>query len=348
MPLLAPAHEACIADFVERFISSKRSRFKLTVVPLRGGLESESVLRVQVRATTPQGANHAFTFVVKTLRGPSVREASVYETLSCWAPTVAPRLLSIIRGDESTLLFIDSIPRSDPWPWHETLSAQNVLVRLANFHASRVAATSVEHWDYERELQAIAEYTLDRLRGFAARSGDAKVRAIVPTLRRFVANLPSARARLLSQPGLPATFIHGDVHPGNVLMTPDGTALRPVFVDWARARLGSPLEDVSSWIEWLRFWEPTAERTFDILLARYLSTRGLPSQSDRSLGRAYWTAAALNCCSGALSYHLERAEDPGLHPKQRGIARGAIHHCVNMLRNADWSHSRASRSHTAQ
>ena len=41
----------------------------------------------------------------------------------------------------------------------------------------------------------------------------------------------------------------------------------PVLIDWARARAGSPFEDVSSWLQSLGFWEPAVKRKHDTLLA---------------------------------------------------------------------------------
>lgn len=72
--------------------------------------------------------------------------------------------------------------------------------------------------------------------------------------------------------------IHGDVHTGNVLVRRHPGGAEPVLIDWGRARGGSPLEDLSAWLQSLGYWEPQARRRHDTLISR-------TSQ------RAAWTAA---------------------------------------------------------
>jgi hypothetical protein len=78
----------------------------------------------------------------------------------------------------------------------------------------------------------------------------------------------------------------------------------PVLIDWGRARIGSPLEDVSSWLQSLGYWEPEARRRHDTLFAGYLSARGLERRLSADLRAAYWVAGACNALSGALQHHL--------------------------------------------
>src|SRR5205807_4140039 len=80
-----------------------------------------------------------------------------------------------------------------------------------------------------------------------------------------------------------------------------------VLLDWARARLGSPLEDVSSWLESLAYWEPGVRRQRTSLLRHYLRARGLPPAVVREAYVWYWVAAASNALAGALRYHLQQA-----------------------------------------
>jgi hypothetical protein len=84
----------------------------------------------------------------------------------------------------------------------------------------------------------------------------------------------------------------------------EGAAERVVLLDWGRARVGSPLEDVASWLQSLGFWEPEARRRHDTLLRRYLVARGLPRHLGPEVRDAYWLAAASNGLAGALRYHL--------------------------------------------
>jgi aminoglycoside phosphotransferase (APT) family kinase protein len=103
--------------------------------------------------------------------------------------------------------------------------------------------------------------------------------------------------------------IHGDVHPGNVILRGSEGSLDVVLLDWARARLGSPLEDVASWLHSLGCWEPEARRRHDTLMRSYLDARRnrQPFASDVRLN--YWLASSSNGLSGAIRYHLAVLSD---------------------------------------
>jgi Ser/Thr protein kinase RdoA (MazF antagonist) len=104
-------------------------------------------------------------------------------------------------------------------------------------------------------------------------------------------------------------FIHGDVHSGNVILR--ASEKRDVaFIDWARARLGSPLEDLASWLHSLGCWEPEARRRHDTLLRAYLEARSSKQRITTDLRTLYWYASASNGLSGAIRYHLLVLIDP--------------------------------------
>jgi Ser/Thr protein kinase RdoA (MazF antagonist) len=93
-----------------------------------------------------------------------------------------------------------------------------------------------------------------------------RLRRRLGPVRRVGEVLPELRRQLLALDSFGTTAIHGDAHPGNALVR---SGERPVLLDWGRARLGSPLEDVSSWLQSLGYWEPEAQRRHDTLLAGY-------------------------------------------------------------------------------
>jgi hypothetical protein len=107
-----------------------------------------------------------------------------------------------------------------------------------------------------------------------------------------------------------------------------------VLLDWARARLGSPLEDVSSWVQSLGHWEPQARRYHDTLVRRYLAARSLEPLLDRTFRRLYWIAGTCNALAGALRYHLVTLQQART-PQARTTALGLIHKWLRLLRCAD-------------
>jgi aminoglycoside phosphotransferase (APT) family kinase protein len=126
----------------------------------------------------------------------------------------------------------------------------------------------------------------------------------LPSARRLAIALPELRRELLQFRPLPTVVIHGDVHPGNVLVRRRAGREEPILIDWGRARFGSPLEDLSAWLQSLGYWEAQARRRHDTLLAAYLTSRGMERRLSSGFREAYWLAGASNALSGALEYHL--------------------------------------------
>lgn len=60
-------------------------------------------------------------------------------------------------------------------------------------------------------------------------------------MRRHAATLAELHRRLHSIPFEDAALLHLDLHPGNVILSPDG----PVVIDWTNARSGDPPLDVA-------------------------------------------------------------------------------------------------------
>jgi hypothetical protein len=314
--------DARVAAFVSRRWGVPTSSFRVDLQPLRGGLES-SVARARIVA----GARHEWIparMVIKQLPAGFEREVDVYGLLwEHFEPPPAVQLLGHERAGATTYLFLeDGEPAATPaWPWSDTSVAAMVCRELARLHdhGARLPRT-VFSWDYETELATSARATLDlartarddRGRRYWRRLGD---------LRRVVSALPDIRACLVSDE---RTVIHGDVHPGNLLLRRGHPAARVALIDWARARLGSPLEDVASWLHSLGCWEPEARRRHDTLMAAYLESRARPRRFSSDMRRAYWCASASNGLSGAIRYHLAVLTDSRSMAPARASSRVAL------------------------
>ena len=304
---LEPSH---VAAFVRRHCAVEVERVLLDVQPLLGGLESRAVARVQAEALVYQGTPRTFTFVVKRLDGAGNRELAMYDLLAAAGARAIPELVGVQAVSPSTsYLFLEWIPPAS-WPWAERALVSHVLDQLADIHAALSVAPlsgSLGAWDYESELLPTAEETLKTLEVAVQTSALASLGQQAPALRRVVAALPGMRRQLMSSSPMGQAVVHGDVHSGNVLIREVTGTRSAVLLDWARARLGSPLEDVSSWLESLGHWEPVVRRQRVALLRHYLRARGLPAASARDVYVWYWVAAASNALAGALRYHLQQA-----------------------------------------
>src|SRR5947209_6094714 len=338
---LEPSH---VAAFVRRHCAVEVERVLLDVQPLLGGLESRAVARVQAEALVYQGTPRTFTFVVKRLDGAGNRELAMYDLLAAAGARAIPELVGVQAVSPSTsYLFLEWIPPAS-WPWAERALVSHVLDQLADIHAGLSVAPlsgSLGAWDYESELLPTAEETLKTLEVAVQTSALASLGQQAPALRRVVAALPGMRRQLMSSSPLGQAVVHGDVHSGNVLIREMTGSRSAVLLDWARARLGSPLEDVSSWLESLAYWEPGVRRQRTSLLRHYLSARGLPPGVVREAYVWYWIAAASNALAGALRYHLQRAMRVGdSSPRRQAEAIRAVRDYLRAIELADllWRH----------
>lgn len=328
-----------IASLLARTHGSPPVELRLERRALRGGLESDGVARIAARFHDPAGRRRVFSFVEKRLTGSAAREAAVYEELvSRYADELSPRLLAAERpGEGRAALYLEALRPVNAWPWRDVGAAHAVLRGVARLHATPVAAdvlVTLAGWDYEAELREAAAVTLERLE-HCRRAGLASLGAGLRWTRRVVRALPAIRRYLLESGPLGCSVIHGDLHPGNAVIRRRRGRHEPVLLDWGRARLGSPLEDVANWLQTLGKWEPEARRRHDTLLVGYLEARGRGRTLDADLRAAYWLAGASNALSGALAHHLSVVLDARAPESSRNVAHYVAREWLRVLRRAD-------------
>jgi hypothetical protein len=334
-------NERSLADVLARLHGQPLSKLQLKFEALGGGLEATEVVQVTGRFEDARGRRSRLSLVVKHLRGSAVREASVYQRLvATHAESVSPRLLATEhRRADHIVLYLEALRPLRRWPWEDTSLAGQVLEHLAGLHTASVTSetrTALAQWDYDAELRSSAESTLEMLRRCCACGSPVQsFKRMLPSVRRIVHALPDIRRQLLAFLPFGSVAIHGDMHPGNVLVRRKSGVPEAVIMDWGRARMGSPLEDVSSWLRSLGYWEKEARRRHDTLLVHYLRTRGGESRLMPDFRAAYWLAGASNALSGALRHHLSVATDPG---RSKGRRLRAIEYAgdwLRVLRRAD-------------
>ena len=295
---------ARVAAFVARRWRVADAQLVVDVHPLRGGLESAVTL---ARIATHGRSAAPGQLVVKELPAGWEREADIYEWL--WRHVEEPPAVRVFGRETSartTYLYLENVEPTSPWPWTDIALGSAVCRVLARLHDSASHPEPGLTWDYEIELAGSAHATLELAyravdpggRRFWRRPGD---------LKRVVRALPAIRSRLLSSE---TTVIHGDVHPGNVILRRGHPNPDVVLIDWARTRIGSALEDVASWLHSLGCWEPQARRRHDTLMRAYLEARSVRRPFTGDVRFDYWLASASNGLSGAIRYHLAVVADP--------------------------------------
>jgi aminoglycoside phosphotransferase (APT) family kinase protein len=293
-----------VAAFVSKRWRAPAGTFRLRIEPVQGGLES-AVSRARI-ANADRRRPIPPALVIKQLPHGGEREAEICELL--WERLRRPPMAQVFGRDRvagRTWLYLEDVPAHSRWPWQDTTLAAAVCRELARLHEATTLPRGAFAWDYEAALARSAESTLD----LAERARDASGRRYwdrCGDLRRLTAALPEIRARLLSRG---TTVIHGDMHPGNVILRHGGAAPEVVLIDWGRARLGSPLEDVASWLQSLGCWEPEARRRHDTLMRAYLAASRGSRAFSAEMRTEYALAAASNGLAGAIRYHLTVLSD---------------------------------------
>jgi hypothetical protein len=299
------------------------SDLRLTARPLRGGLMADLLC-----VSASRGGARPEHFVLKRVAGSGARESEAYGALGrAGLAHIGPRLLGTSTRDGASYLLLEFVPRWRAWPWRDEAYAGMVLDTLARLHAAPYPPDWHEAGADGRA--ALAEYTVDRLASAARQIGDPRLARGLRAVRALADRLDDARALLGPAP----VFLHGDVHPGNVLLQGDGRLKRAVLLDWGRARPGSRFEDVASWLQCLRYFEHAAIGAHDRLLLRYIRAAGLGDRIERRHRREYWVAAGCNALAGALVVHLARAVD-ARSPGPRDAALAAAVDWLRIVRRA--------------
>jgi hypothetical protein len=322
-----------IPDVVGRVVGGTPSSLVLRERPLRGGIGGAAVTEFLSRFVDPGGRPGTLRIVAKHLVGHAAREALVYERLVLpHVPFLGPPVLAIVPARDDVVVFMGAVRRRCSWPWREVSTAARVLEAVAQLHASESAARDVPAWDYEAELEVRAAETLEAVERARHSAIAPLVSGTLTPLLRLVDEQREWRRALLAGPLAPCA-IHGDLHTGNVVV--GGRSPGLTLLDWARTRVGSPFEDVCSWLQSLAFWEPEVRRRHDTLLNAYLSARGVARPASRAMRFSYWLAGASNALSGALAFHLNGAMSADASPRQRARSVGAARDWLRIVRRAD-------------
>lgn len=325
-----------LVAFTERHYGGRLHTVRLR--PLRGGLQAAGVFRVQAQLQHPAGRLQPVQFVVKLAHGEQRRECAVYRALEAQkAETLAPRLLDVMHVGAIALLFLEWVRPVCRWPWRDMRAAGQVLVHLARLHQGpwQTAVAPELRWEYDHALHQSGQATLETLQRVIREKRASPLQATVPMTKRLIAALPEIRRALLAT--VPhAVWIHGDMHPGNVILRRGAAGVEPVLLDWARTRVGSALEDVSAWVQSLGHWEPQARRFHDTLVRMYLRARGLDPVLPRDFRRLYWAAGACNALAGAVQHHLLTFAQART-PTQQAHALTLVQQWLRIIRCADAS-----------
>ena len=153
-----------------------------------------------------------------------------------------------------------------PWSEDELAAALADLARL--------------HDEFEGGTERAGDAATPLRRPFSAAGAD----ELLEPVRRLGYPLPGLLARVLLDPAVlldvaarePATLLHGDPWPGNVLRPQSG---RRVWIDWEMASVGPAAADLATWLDQAPWHPGVAAGTLAAegeLVEIYLSSRSRP------------------------------------------------------------------------
>jgi aminoglycoside phosphotransferase (APT) family kinase protein len=232
-------------------------------------------------------------------------------------------------------MFLEWIPAARRWPWADLEATSAVILQLARLHRLSVSACQrvLANPEGEREMAMSAIQTAELYHRSAIARPLAEIRPMHRAIERVAVDINQIRAYVASHTGI--AVLHGDVHSGNAVLRLSADLADAVLIDWRRARLGSPLEDVASWLQSLAYWEPQVRRRHDTLLARYLGWAGWGPCVQPGVRRLYWLVAASNGMAGALRYHLAIVSDSKRSTAVRQRSARAVRDWMRVIRRAD-------------
>ena len=294
--------EAAVLRHVSPRVSGPVAVRGVSVRDLGGGYASQRVLRLDVRlalaiAIDDAESEWSESFVQKYT---SETERDVLGLLSSLADEhPLPRLIGTGWDDFGSWVLMPFIEG----PLHQGFSLPPDVVRtLAHVHSHFGAAPSAS-----ASLPRIdAEFWADALTRLETAARDAKPGSPECRVRLLegVAVLREARQVIDTVRRLPATLLHGDVHPGNIIQC--GASDTAVLFDWGNARVGPAGVDLTNCIssselpEWKSYWDLVEQLT------------GNPvGVEERS---AQFTVGRIITCLQYLPFAIEH------HPDERSLS----------------------------
>jgi Phosphotransferase enzyme family len=258
-------------------------------------------------------------------------EAAITHALSRSAPEAVPAVIAT-EPAENWLLMYDHrgrpVENEPPGTWIEALRHHAALQRASVAWAHEIPAVGGQTRSLARLAGAVPMMLdYEDLGGRMAPDVREAWKAASPRLLDACAQLDAV--------GMPDTLVHGDLHPGNIVVTPDD---RYVVVDWSDAAISNPFVDLATYLTrtkdrdlrvrlldaYVEVWDGAVDRARLETAAALAMTVGCLYQVqtyqalDAALDepdRAIFAGSDAGWAKRAVDF-LEHGLDAGLHPSQ--------------------------------
>jgi serine/threonine protein kinase len=205
-------------------------------LPLVGGFVADAVTRLDFELSAADGTRERLSVVLKRVDRPEMRAMRALQDVP-GHPAELPELLGEGRDERGFWVlmpfFAGRAPKG-PIPHSVFRALAELHVAFAGPEVERLALPPIDA-DSWRHLCLHVAHQVDEVLG-----------------ERRLPLLERVRDSLLRRAGdarlgealrvLPRTLVHGDMHPGNVVVTPEGAAI----IDWGNARSGPEMLDLAN------------------------------------------------------------------------------------------------------
>jgi hypothetical protein len=253
----------------------------IDTVSLKSGYVAKAVDRIDITWACRVGRQSTASFVRKVCLAAEVQALKALATVS-GAVAVPEVIMSWSSAEHPAALeengFVSPFYPGGPLTFDD-LIPDTVPVTLARVHAACCQTNKFDWtWTFDSthldRLHADALAKLSASNHFKATTADH-----VKWLRRLERIGGSDTLRTVSD-ALPRSLVHGDMHPGNIVLRSDGL---PVIIDWGNVCVAPPMLDLANIIR-------IDSTEWDIYLGAYRAAGGkMDAQTCR---RAYYWARA--------------------------------------------------------
>lgn len=232
------------------------------------------------------GTENGCDFWLKATGAPNTHERPVASLLSDMCPGYVPEVVAerpawnawLMRGDGDNIAALPNDATAVVRLLEGAVKSLAMLqLKTVGFERDLFEAGSIDHRTHVLRTEARALFAyLDEVMGLQTST---KVPRIETRRLRELQSIFEEVCSRMEDLGLPDTVLHGDMNPGNILVS----CQRCVFIDWSEARVGNPLV------------------TFEhLLLLNQIEDPFLNASCDRSLRETYRTAMSEICDARAI------------------------------------------------
>ena len=236
---------APLIQFEEQRCSATLTLASVNTAVMKDGYAAKALHRLDCRFRRSDGQEHTTAFVQKFCKASEVR--MVQELAANFSTPTLPQIVDAERCDDrpedpTTNWFIYPFYEGRTLTFNEPVP-DDVMTTLAVIHAQYADVAKYVDWTWTFDASHLEKTHHEAVEALATAE---TFHQTVPDHQEWQARLAAlGRSSVLREAtgSLPTTLTHGDMHPGNIIMTVDD---RRIIIDWGNVCLAPPFLDLAN------------------------------------------------------------------------------------------------------